>query len=174
MGLTSPAVTELTVESGSKALLAEWLAFWFDGAEHTVGGIARVFPRVAIGFDQGPVGQPMGLNGNAECEIRVVSHPRSEREDPVAPGQALVRDRVTLHFWVRSNTGEPGKAAGIVNAVGELLFGVLRNPNARADLARKGVAHLRPRKPEPAVCDEWRLSVVECGVEVSYLITGGD
>ena len=34
--LNSPAITELTVESGTCKVLGEWLGKWFDGQVHAI------------------------------------------------------------------------------------------------------------------------------------------
>lgn len=181
MSLTGAAITEVTVESASKGLLAEWLGMWFDGAAHSVGGIAVIFPKVTIGFDQGPVSQPMddgstGGGATAKCEIRVVCHPRATRQDRVAETvserTALVQDGVLFHFWVRSRVRADGGSAAMVNQVGELLVAILRNPDARIDLAGKGIAHMKPSKPEPMASDEWRLALVKCVGVLNYAIRG--
>ena len=57
-----------------QAILRAWqdLVWSFNGQPHVLPGAAVpiTFPRVDIGFDQGPPPQP--LQASAGCEIRVV------------------------------------------------------------------------------------------------------
>ncbi len=110
-GLTSPAITELTVEHGTYALLDEWLGRWFDGGTRALGnGPAVVWPIVARRFGQGPISaQPLGH----QPEVRVVLHPRAEAAavvDTALYQGKLITDFVTLNFWIRSKAQGTGQS----------------------------------------------------------------
>jgi len=89
------------VELSAKRLMAEWLKQSFNRAPHVVPGAADTvtFPRVDIGFDQGPPPQP--LEASTGCEIRVVMHPGSSDEYADVDGWMNFQ-AVQFHFWVRA------------------------------------------------------------------------
>ena len=137
------------VELSAKRLMAEWLKQWFNGQPHVVPGIPEpvTFPRVDIGFDQGPPPQP--LEASTGCEIRVVMHPGSYDEYADVDGWVSFQ-AVQFHFWVRAaiRPNADGRTSQELAAnVAGLLFGILHHPAGALDLARKGIGHLRPRPP---------------------------
>ena len=163
------------VELSAKRLMAEWLKQWFNGQPHTVPGAAApvTFPRVDIGFDQGPPPQP--LETSTGCEIRVVMHPGSYDEYADVDGWVNFQ-AVQFHFWVRAAI-RPNTAAGtsqeLAANVAGLLFGILHHPVGALDLARKGITHLRPRPAVPVPMIEYTCRQVVCSALLAYLVTRG-
>jgi len=159
MPLSAPDVNLWAVELSTKRLMAEWLKQWFNGAPHVVPGAANpvTFPRVDIGFDQGPPPQP--LEASTGCGIRVVMHPGNSDEYADVDGWVNFQ-AVQFHFWVRAAI-RPNAAGGtsqkLAANVAALLFGLLHHPVSALDLARKGVAHLRPQPSRRGADDRIRL-----------------
>lgn len=177
MPLTAAALTELTVESGTKALLSEWLLAWFDGNAHDVGAnVGVTFPALTadrVRFDQDALGGAAGtpLNG---VEIRVTKLAGRVRKLPgggTAPTAAQVQaafDTVTLQFWVRARTGQTGASNLLADKVAQLLFALLNNPTTAADLAAKGIRRLKPRSPQPLQASDVALRIINCPAQLCY------
>ena len=172
--LSSPAITQLTGESGVAHLLDEWLGQWFDGEVHGMGSEpACVWPDAERRFGQGPIAaQP--LEG---VEIRVLMHPRGEAAavcDTALYQGKLITDYVTLNFWIRAKAAGAGQSQRLAQTVGQLLKGLLTYPPARAPLAAKGITHLQPQGPASVMPSaDYATRLVVCAAQVQYAVTFG-
>jgi len=163
------------VELSAKRPMAEWLKQWFNGQPHAVPGILEpvTFPRVDIGFDQGPPPQPR--EASAGCEIRVVMHPGSGDEYADVDGWTNYQ-AVRFHFWVRAalrhgtdgNTSQP-----LAGKLAALLFGILKHSDCTLDLARKNLTHLRPRPAMAITTIEYACRQVACSALLVYRVNVG-
>jgi hypothetical protein len=170
MSLTSPAITELTVESATKALLAEWIGDWFDGDEHDIftGVTTATFPLADVTFDQSAIAS-QDLEGT---EIRIIVDSGAHKPYLSDPGME-VENYVGIDFWVRSrqtNTGT-GNSNYLADRVSQLLFALLQNPLTRTDLAQKGIMNMRPQKPKTFTDANYALRLVRCKAQLQYSIT---
>ena len=175
MPLTSPALTELNLESGSKALLNEWLKLWFDGATHVVGTNTTIlFPRALISFDEGKIQQPLDpeTSGATQAEIRIVCQPLRESTCWYDKTEWLKTCDVQFVFDVRASVREAGSGNSqlLVNQISELLFAILGNPASRINLAQKGFRFLRPKKPEPVQDPLYLHRVVRCAGKLTFSV----
>jgi len=170
MSLTSPAITELTIESATKALLAEWLGDWFDGEEHDIftGVTTATFPEADVSFDQSPIAS-QDIEGT---EIRVIVDAGAHKPYLSETGME-VESYVSIDFWVRSrqtNTGA-GNSNYLADRVSQLLFALLQNPLSRTDLAQKGIMNMRPQKPKTFQDANYALRLVRCKAQLQYSVT---
>jgi hypothetical protein len=176
MSLNSPALTELTTESGTFKLLNEWLAQWFDGHAHGVGVNAPVvFPKANRAFNQGAPVQPLHQMGSdTDAEIRLVMHGRAENaasNDTILYQGKLVTDYVVLNFWVRAKRPGVGQSELLTQTIGERLKAILSNPDARYALAVKGIGHLQvqgPPVPVPSI--DYAQRLVSCNAQLTYAL----
>lgn len=174
--LLSPAITQLTTESGAYRLLDEWLGRWFDGGVRSLGGgPAVLWPTVSRRFGQGPVtAQPL----QSGVEIRVVLHPRAEAAavvDTALYQGKLITDFVTVNFWMRSKAPGTGQAQLAVQQVGELLKALLTHPDSRVLLAQKGICQLRPQGPAtPLSSADYAMRLLSCSAQLQYAVSFGD
>lgn len=142
--LTSPAITELTVESGTYKLFNEWLRKYFDGTAHAVGVNPPVlFPRVNVTSGESKVSQPLHDKVlGIDAEIRLVVLSRGELAsscDTILYQGKLITDYVTLNFWVSAKKPGEGQSAHLAQQIGELLKALCVNPDTRLELAQKGI-----------------------------------
>lgn len=170
MSLASAAVTELTVESGTKALLAEWVGEWFDGATHVLcsGVSTATFPLASVSFDQSAIAD-QDLEGT---EIRIIVDAGAHKAYMSNTGQE-VENGISIDFWVRSrvtNTGS-GNSNYLADRVSQLLFSILQNPGCRIDLAQKGIMNIRPQKPKTTASANYALRLVRCRAQLQYSVT---
>lgn len=152
MSLTSPAVHALGLESSVLDLFREWLALWFDGASHTVGGHATIaFPKAELLFQVAKPPQPMTAGAQATpLAIHVVwmapSKPSRCFEPMPGTGvrQEWVTQQVTLHFWVHCGAVDAGQGSAdyLAGRTADLLHGILNNSAATRVLAAKGLHSL--------------------------------
>jgi hypothetical protein len=175
MTLAAATLTESTLESGSKALLAEWLAGYFDGQAHAVWGDSVMFPECSIRFDASATRQPLLQSGsNIAAEIRVVAKPGRVTRHPDTVGTKAFA-WVTLQFYVRAQVGGSGTGNSnmVADRVSELLFAVLSNPAERYALAQKGITHLVPRTPETITAKDFAMRVIHCRASYVWLVNHG-
>jgi hypothetical protein len=170
--LTSPDISELTLESGTLALWNEFLEGWFDGGSHAVGlNPAIPFPEAVLRYQQSalpqPLGQRVGISlvwvrpGDVTKRWEVVRVPRENfrNGDPYDNcqdyrGRRQARQQVAYAragwmFWIRAEApaGAGANAAASCRQAAELLFGVLSNTNATHGLWQKGILKLEPQTP---------------------------
>lgn len=175
MTLAAATLTEATIESGSKALLAEWLAGYFDGQAHVVWGSSVVFPSCSIRFDASATRQPLVQAGSdVAAEIRVVSKPGRVVRCPDEVGTKAFAG-VTLQFYVRAQVmgSGTGNSNLVADRVSELLFAVLSNPAERYALAQKGITHLVPRTPETIAAKDFAMRLIHCRASFVWLVNHG-
>lgn len=178
MDLSNPPLTQATVSTAAKRLLQEYLAGFFDGGAHAIGGVSLIFPDLTaplgIVFDQDLADQP-DTGQEMVRQLRLIVVPRRGRQltsdEAPANGQARRRwafDEVTLHCWLSARA--PSWPAGnqAVNELGDLLFGVLRTPALTQALAQKGVRHLRPLGPAPIQNERAPLRLLLCPTQFFY------
>jgi len=176
MSLQTPAITELTVESGTYALFNEWLAKWFDGHAHAVGVNAPVvFPPANRAFGQGKPVQPLHDQSlGTDAEIRLVMLARGEVASPndtVLYQGKLLTDFVTFNFWVSAKRPGAGQSQLLAERLGELLKAILTNPDARYELAERGITHLSPQGPAQWLQDkDYSKRLVSCNGTLQYAV----
>jgi hypothetical protein len=175
MSLDSPAITELTTESGTFKVLNEWLAKWFDGNPHDLAGVCKPFPKVNRAFNQGPPAQPLhNWEDGTDAEIRVVMHARAEaaqQSDTALYQGKLVTDYVILNFWVSAKKPGQGQAEYLAQTIGEQLKALLTNPDARYELAEKGITHLTLQgPPQPVPSADYHKRLVSCNAQLAYCV----
>lgn len=179
MSLNATAVTELTVLTAPPAILAEWLALYFDGGVHTVGTTANVtFPRADIRFGQGAPRAPLNDRNlqPTNVEIRVVMLPlRSEAQnvDDILGTGHQHGDQVRLHFWVRVKAPGAQQSQYQANRAAELLHALLINPVIRYELSRKGIACVAPTLPEIVPSADYAERLVACRADIYYRVLFG-
>lgn len=174
MSLNAAPITQDTTESAPRKILAEWLAGWFDGGTHSLGGATLLFPRCSIAFGQGEPVQP--LDADAGAEIRTVMLPRGEALDRnTAPGYTgfLVTDRVLFQFWIQARTLGKGQSDHLAATVAQLLKAILAHPDARYPMNEKGIMSLRPLPPQEIPSADYKKRLVSCSAELQYGVTFG-
>jgi hypothetical protein len=179
MSLQNASISELTTESGTFKLLNEWLGQWFDGQAHTLGASAMVFPKVNRAFGQGEAVQPMHqLSQGTDAEIRLVLHSRAESaasNDTVLYQGKLVTDYVILNFWVSAKKPGPGQSDYLAQSIAEKLKALLTNPDARYELAERGITHLQPQGPPQVIASaDYARRLVNCNAQLTYVVQYGD
>lgn len=179
--LTATAITELTVETGTAAVFLEWLTQWFDGNLHQVGleDPAR-FPLAVIAFDESPAVQPNAqpTTAAANVEIRLIRHAKNETNTPSVDATYagnLARDLVQYHFWISAKKPGPGQSALLSQQVAQLLKAILTNPDARIELAEKGLMNVKPRGPASSIADGvYAKKLLAVDLELNYPVRYGD
>ena len=180
--LSAPAITELDVESSVYALFAEWLAKYFDGQPHAVGGNAAVpFPKAVIQFGQSPMSQPLNpatAPGKPDITpqasiVMVWGSPVStvKRWETVGgKAQQMVYKKVRWNFWVRCEMQgtDSANARKLCRQTGERLNALLSNPATTQELGQKGIHHARPSEPEPVADTGFILMLVTCRAQLRY------
>lgn len=161
MSLTSPALTETTIESATMRLFDEWLASYFDGAQHSIGPVEVsppvTFPKAELAYqgkalpqplDSGAQAAPLGISlvwatpgGRIDRHFDhalIAGVPRPQHD---CDCQAL------LQFIIRTDNTEIGGLNGEarVRQASDLLYALLNNPYATGPLAEKGIQHLFPQ-----------------------------
>ena len=189
--LSAPAITELDVESSTYALFAEWLAKYFDGQPHAVGGNAAVpFPKAVIQFGQSPMAQPLNPSAVPQAQspapqasiVMVWGSPVSTvkrwENSPLGPTGTvqMVYKKVRWNFWVRAElqASDSGNARKLCRQTGERLNALLTNPATAYELAEKGIHHARPAEPEPVADTGFILMLVTCRATLRYPVLGGE
>lgn len=167
-------ITEIALESATKAAWLEFLSGYFDGGVHDVGRHTAVaFPRGRIAFDQSPPPRPLSDSGG--LEIRVLCLPRLERETWNADAQQgehlLSTHQVTYQFHVRARAPRPEDAELLADRAAQLLKAILSNPDSRLILARVGITHLSASKPSVIQSTDYAMRIVNCAAQIQYAIT---
>lgn len=190
MSLAAPAITELTTESGWKAIMAEWLATFFDGASHAVGLNDPVpFPELginAINFDQGTPDQPMtdstestGLGVTSALpgrEIRIVAVPlRNEAYWTAAASPSTAQGKVmqadyALLFTVSTRLNTWADSNFEADNTVQLLVSILTNPAAWKPIVEKGITHLTPRPSRTVPTPDCATRLIYCPARFEYPI----
>lgn len=164
----------MAVQGSVLALMAEWLAQYFDGKRHDVGQLKDVqFTTAELHFQQAAVSQP--LPGVA---ITVVWSEGGSRKKywewvtdgdtpPVRSRQEMVYDRVNWNFYVRAN-GTNAKQQAKLTA--DLLAGLLGNSAETQSLSQKGVHRLRPSDPRVIAETDYSLQMVTCAATLRYAV----
>jgi hypothetical protein len=178
--LASPAITELTTESAVRKLFNEWLAKWFDGQMHAINAStpALPFPKVNRAFGQGPAVQPLHQSdSDADAEIRLLVHSRAELasvNDTALYQGKLVTDFVLLHFWVSAKKAGAGQSELLAQTIAERLKALLSNPDARYELAPKGIGRLQPQGIQAVQSTDYARRLVPCNAQLSYAVQYGE
>lgn len=170
--LTSPAITQTMRESAPKALLAEWLGSWFNGASHAVGtDPAVVFPQATIAFDVGPVGNDASvpLDG-VEIRVMAAGAGRSQRKWNAEETGKTVFEDVAYVFTVRAGAPVVGKRNQLADQTADLLGAVLRNPVTAAPLSAKGIGKVRPGAAQTMTAGELAVRMIYCRMRFTYLL----
>ena len=174
----------MSVQGNTLALIAEWLAQYFDGETHDVGLLAAVkFTKAELKFQQSAVTQPLDGGGGAAATgiaITVVWSEGGSRKkywETITDGtaesrsagsrQEIVFDRVTWNFWVRANGTNARQQCKLT---ADLLAGLLGNSAETKSLAQKGVHRLRPSDPRVIQDTDYSLQLVTCGATLRFVI----
>jgi hypothetical protein len=182
--LQKPSVSAMSVQGNTLALIAEWLAQYFDGETHDVGLLAAVkFTKAELKFQQSAVTQPLDGGGGAAATgiaITVVWSEGGSRKkywETITDGtaesrsagsrQEIVFDRVTWNFWVRANGTNARQQCKLT---ADLLAGLLGNSAETKSLAQKGVHRLRPSDPRVIQDTDYSLQLVTCGATLRFVI----
>lgn len=160
MSLNADNISAEQVESTSKTILAEWLAAYFDGGNHTVSGKTSAYPVAEVEFDQGPTKEPP----SSKVLLRVRSLSLREEMTDTEEGRRKY-DHVRMLF-VPKASGE--KARERAQKVAELLHWLLSNPNATVDLAEKGIFDITVQKPEPLPSADHYQYLVQAKMTLQY------
>ena len=177
-------LTELNLEKGTYDLFAQWLAAYFDGAAHAVGGNAPVtFPRAALGFAQSAMPQPLNPPAATpqtppppvpQVGITMTFAPGAGRpqrrwETVGAGRQQMFYKAVRWNFWIRCATADNAARACAMNA-GQLLEAILANKQETRGLAQNGVHRIRPGTPEPVADTAYILRLLTCQAVLKYAV----
>lgn len=189
MSLVSPALTEINLQSGAKALLSEWLRSWFDGGAKSVGANpAVVFPELgitAVNFDQGSAPQPMAqadsvsgisvVDGAAGQEIRITLQPLGTRRDwtqktsgPAGADSRLMQEAVAIVALVACRLHTMAASNLEADKTAQLLHAIMANPAASAPLAEKGIHRLAPMQARTVSGENLALRMIYCRAELVY------
>jgi hypothetical protein len=177
-------ITELTLETAPPALWREWLAAYFNGAAHDVGGhVGVLFPRADLAFGQGEPAQPLDHAANpgkpvqASAEIRVICLPRTSARtwnSAATEGEHLLAtDTVMFQFQVRASQARRANGQYLAANIAQLLYALLGNPDTRLPLARNGITHLQPNKPMVIESKEWAFRLLNCPAQLQFPIRLG-
>jgi hypothetical protein len=181
--LQANPITELDVESAGYAIFAEWLAKYFDGRPHDVGGHSQVpFPKAAIAFGQSPASQPQNPAGKADSQSSITmvwGTPVSTTRHWETLGGAtvlMVYKKVRWNFWVRAEmqASDTGNARKLCRQTAEKLSALLLNPATTRELAQKGIFHTRPAEPEPVSETGYILMLVSVRAQLRYPVLVGE
>ncbi len=138
MSLTAPPVNALAIEESVMTIFAEWLAKWFDGANHVLGGHGSVpFPAATLRFQQSSLPQP--LSGAGITAVWVSTGVLSTYWED---GQQISWDIADWYFLVRTGGDER-----LCRRAADRLFAVLRNAMGSKELSEKGIHKVRPTNP---------------------------
>jgi hypothetical protein len=184
--LQKPAVSAMAVQTNVLALLAEWLAQYFDGETHDVGLLDAVqFTKAELKFNQSAVSQPLAggaaappyqgvaitvvwsEGGRRKKYFENIEHRTSNSELSTRDRQEIVYDRVTWNFWVRANGTNARQQCKLT---ADLLAGLLGNSAETKSLAQKGVHRLRPADPRLIQDTDYSLQLVTCGATLRWAI----
>ncbi len=177
-------ITETNLEKGTYAAFAAWLAFYFDGGLHPVGGNLGVsFPKAALGFAQSALPQP--LAGTPTTTATNPANPpqvgitltfgadtgQVQRRWHVVGGsrQRVHYKPVRLNFWVRCETADDSGRAACMTAA-SLLEAIMANEASSKPLAQCGIHRIRPSSPQPIADTTYVLRQVTCRATLRYAV----
>lgn len=148
----------------ARALVTEWLTFWFDGNDHQIGGLVENFPRCDIRWDQDPVAnQPLCTEIRGHCDPRRVKHcPSGEA------GVWIVEAVVSFEFMVRIGRAQSEKANYEANRIADLLWAILDHPDGTQALSRQGITELRPGTPLTLASEPFKLRAVRSPAKLRF------
>ncbi len=178
--LTSPAITELTSESGPLNLLGEWLRGWFNGSLHALSSVQSptLFPAVNLTFGESTPVQPLyQLGQGIDTQIVVVMQPRqevAEHLDTALAAGKLATDRLILFFYIKSSHPGPGMKQQSAQKISELLKSLLVNPESRFPLAAGGLRILGARPAQVSPSEDYGQRLVVADALAQYPILFGD
>ena len=165
--LNHPAVSELALEGSVFALFAEFLAGYFDGASHAVGGNApAVFPKAVLKFQQSALPQPLKGAGIA----MVWNSPTLVTKRWDGSGQEVATTSARWNFWIRTELADSGDAKALCQDTAQKLFGLLANSAATQALAQKGIHRLRPMTPSLVTDTGYVLRLLPCAAQLRWTI----
>ena len=169
--LNSPAVNELAVVTGTLNLLCEWLARYFDGNDHAVGGNDPVlFPKPELLFQLAPVTQPSDAGALADTlALSLVWNDPTRRwtawETVDNTRQEVVQSNPSFNFWVRATGTNAGARAKLT---ADRLRAVLDNSAETRVLGQKGILRVRAREPRVIQSGDYALYHVLATVQLRY------
>jgi hypothetical protein len=164
--LTCPPIDGAAVEETLSNLWHEFLAGWFDGAQHTLAGIAIDFPQAFILFP----GQSLPDEG---LSIQVIqARPGTIQRVQWAPDQWRVFEKAELDFYVRARVkaarSDGHNSRSLCRRGADLLHGLLSSIDATAPLSRKGLGAFRVSKPVLVADDATALRNVNLRTHLNY------
>ncbi len=174
-------ITELTLETAPPAIWREFLASYFDGATHDVGPhVGIVFPKANIAFGQSAPVQPLDRAANPQqavqtsAEIRVLCLPRSSAQtwnsEATVGEHLLATDSVMFQFQIRASKSRSVDGQYLAGRISELLHALLANPVTRFPLARNGITHLLPNKPQVIESTDYALRLLNATARLQYSV----
>lgn len=144
--LTQPEVSAAASEASAEMLWHEWLAQYFDGGSHVVGGAMLLFPSAVIAFGQASLGQP--LDGLGLTVVRETEGERAFLSEGV--NESENEEFVQVLFLWRSSVRAPvmsganaGNAAELCRRGADRLRALLEDPARTIELAKKGIMDVR-------------------------------
>ena len=131
-----------------------WLAWWFDGASHTVGFEVVTFPRAQVSVGIPAIVQPMS-SVDAEITVRCESRGASARQW-LGDGVHYTDERVAM-LAVRASQPDFRRAASMARQVADRLHLLLADRGACWALERSGVSDVQAEKPLAIADEMWRV-----------------
>lgn len=178
MDLTTSSIAEHTTVTAPKALLKEWLAYYFDGTVHDVsngtGTQSVLFPKAYLAWDQGIISaQPLDSSAlTSPLEIRMVIDPVS-RQIHGSEGGDLVQEDVAINLFIRAKqkaSSGAGDSNYLANQTCNLLMAILSNPLQRHELASRGIMTVRPSTPRTIEDNDYAMRHIRCRAQFQYLV----
>lgn len=185
--LEAPAIRELSLESDTWTALAEWLAKYFDGGLHDVGGNAQVkFPKAVLRFGQSILPQPLNparlVEGRESSDEQAKAAITAVWGSPIGTAkhwqtvdgqtQQVAERKVRWNFWVRCEMqdAQEANARKVCRQTAERLSGLLGNAAATRELGQCGIHRVRPGEPEPVAETGFILMLVTCRATLRYAV----
>ena len=182
--LTANALREFSYTSDTYTVFAEWLAQYFDGVPHAVGGQTAVpFTTAVLRFGQSVLPQPLN-------PVATTANPAAARQAsismvwgaPIRPvdlrwetvdgvTQQMAYRLLYWNFWVRC---EDATARRLCRQTAEQLSALLGNAAATRALGQKGIMRLRPTAPEPVAEGAFILMLVSCRGTLRHAVLSQD
>lgn len=130
----------------AEAIWYEWLSGYFNGASHSLQAASVAFPRAEIGAGRHDVAQPLA-NPSLAIVARVEASGPSEMHLQESGG-TRISDRLETRFVIRGAGPDPKLARFNARRAADLLYALLSDGPATGALARRGIHHLMPSKPQ--------------------------
>jgi hypothetical protein len=178
--MTPTSIGELSLESDTLQVVAAWLAMYFDGGVHNVGGNAGVqFTQAVLSFGQSKMSQPLnptGKNATPVVSILMVFGTPGRKhvtwEETGGLAQQMAYQAASWTFYVRceSQSTLTGNARSMAYLTADLLSGLIGNAAATRPLGGAGIIRVRSLAAEPIADTTYILLQVKCRATLRYPI----